>query len=262
MKEKEEFTMSHFTVGVITRDPYNVDYLLRPYDENGTDYYIKELYMSKEDYINSYKNEHPDTTLTDEQIYATANDMYTGIEEDGIYDYYNPDAKWDWYEIGGRWSNSLKVKKDAQFNMGGHYGKMGTPEGKGRYRWVDAAPLCEIEWDLMNTVSPEQKKKASEFWDKYVLNQDPSYDAKFAYKREYYLDRYKTKEEYIKRTNIFTTHDLLVEDREWITVGDMGWFGCDDSTYDSETDYIKQFYDIVKAPEYQNYWFVVVDCHI
>ena len=254
--------MSHFTVGVITRDPYNVDYLLRPYDENGTDYYIKELYMSKEDYINSYKNEHPDTTLTDEQIYATANDMYTGIEEDGIYDYYNPDAKWDWYEIGGRWSNSLKVKKDAQFNMGGHYGKMGTPEGKGRYRWVDAAPLCEIEWDLMNAVSPEQKKKASEFWDKYVLNQDPNYDAKFAYKREYYLDRYKTKEEYIKRTNIFTTHDLLVEDREWITVGDMGWFGCDGSTYDSETDYIKQFYDIVKAPEYQNYWFVVVDCHI
>ena len=262
MKEKEEFTMSHFTVGVITRDPYNVDYLLRPYDENGTDYYIKELYMSKEDYINSYKNEHPDTTLTDEQIYATANDMYTGIEEDGIYDYYNPDAKWDWYEIGGRWSNSLKVKKDAQFNMGGHYGKMGTPEGKGRYRWVDAAPLCEIEWDLMNTVFPEQKKKASEFWDKYVLNQDPNYDAEFAYKREYYLDRYKTKEEYIKRTNIFTTHDLLVEDREWITVGDMGWFGCDGSTYDSETDYIKQFYDIVKAPEYQNYWFVVVDCHI
>lgn len=254
--------MSHFTVGVITRDPCNVDYLLRPYDENGTDYYIKELYMSKEDYINSYKNEHPDTTLTDEQIYATANDMYTGIEEDGIYDYYNPDAKWDWYEIGGRWPNSLKVKKDAQFNMGGHYGKMGTPEGKGRYRWVDAAPLCEIEWDLMNTISPEQKKKASEFWDKYVLNQDPSYDAKFAYKREYYLDRYKTKEEYIKRTNIFTTHDLLVEDRGWITVGDMGWFGCDGSTYDSETDYIKQFYDIVKAPEYQNYWFVVVDCHI
>ena len=254
--------MSHFTVGVITRDPHNVDYLLRPYAENGTDYYIKELYMSKEDYINSYKNEHPDTTLTDEQIYATANDMYTGVEEDGIYDYYNPDAKWDWYEIGGRWPNSLKVKKDAQFNMGGHYGKMGTPEGKGRYRWVDAAPLCEIEWDLMNTVSPEQKKKASEFWDKYVLNQDPNYDAKFAYKREYYLNRYKTKEEYIKRTNIFTTHDLLVEDREWITVGDMGWFGCDDSTYDSETDYIKQFYDIVKAPEYQNYWFVVVDCHI
>lgn len=254
--------MSHFTVGVITREPCNVDYLLRPYDENGTDYYIKELYMSKEDYINSYKNEHPDTTLTDEQIYETANDMYTGVEEDGIYDYYNPDAEWDWYEIGGRWPNSLKVKKDAQFNMGGHYGKMGTPEGKGRYRWVDAAPLCEIEWDLMNTVSPEQKKKASEFWDKYVLNQDPNYDAKFAYKREYYLDRYKTKEEYIKRINIFTTHDLLVEDREWITVGEMSWFGCDDSTYDSETDYIKQFYDIVKAPEYQNYWFVVVDCHI
>lgn len=254
--------MSHFTVGVITRNPHNVDYLLALYDENGTDYYIKELYMSKEDYINDYKNEHPDTTLTDEQIYATADDMYSGVEEDGIYDYYNPDAKWDWYEIGGRWSNALKVKKDARFRMGGHYDDAGVPTGKGRYRWVDAAPLCEIEWDLMNTVSPEQKKEASEFWDKYVLNQDPNYDAKFAYKREYYLDRYKTKEEYIKRTNTFTTHDLLVEDQGWFTVGKMGWFGCDASTYDSEADYIKQFYDIVKTPEYQNYWFVVVDCHI
>ena len=254
--------MSHFTVGVITRNPHNVDCLLAPYDENGTDYYIKELYMSKEDYINDYKNEHPDTTLTDEQIYATADDMYSGVEKDGIYDYYNPDAKWDWYEIGGRWSNALKVKKDAQFRMGGHYDEVGVPTGKGRYRWVDAAPLCEVEWDLMNTVTPKQKKEASEFWDKYVLNQDPNYDAKFAYKREYYLDRYKTKEEYIKRTNTFTTHDLLVEDQGWFTVGDMGWFGCDDSTYDSETNYIKQFYDIVKTTEYQNYWFVVVDCHI
>ena len=49
--------------------------------------------MSKEDYINEYKNEHPDTTLTDEQIYATADDMYSGVEEDGIYDYYNPNVE-------------------------------------------------------------------------------------------------------------------------------------------------------------------------
>lgn len=41
--------------------------------------------------------------------------MYSGVEEDGIYDYYNPDAKWDWYEIGGRWSNALKVKKMPDF---------------------------------------------------------------------------------------------------------------------------------------------------
>lgn len=220
--------------------------------------------MGKEQYLVDYRQYHEDTTLTDDEIWEIAKDEYgvDNVDEDMIYTCYNPDAKWDWYVIGGRWSNSLKVKKDAQFRIEGRYNSAGIPKGKGPYRWVDAAPLCEIEWDSMNTVSPKQKKEASEFWDKYVLNQDPNYDAKFAYKREYYLDRYKTKEEYIKRTNIFTTHDLLVEDREWITIGDMGWFGCDDSTYDSETDYIKQFYDIVKAPEYQNYWFVVVDCHI
>ena len=32
--------------------------------------------------------------------------------EDGCPGYYeNPNAKWDWYEVGGRWKNMLKLKE-------------------------------------------------------------------------------------------------------------------------------------------------------
>lgn len=41
------------------------------------------------------------------------------------YSTYNPHSKWDWYEVGGRWSNSIKTKKNE---------------------FVDACFLDEIDW--------------------------------------------------------------------------------------------------------------------
>lgn len=34
------------------------------------------------------------------------------VDEDGLYEMttYNPDSKWDWYEVGGRWAGHLKLK--------------------------------------------------------------------------------------------------------------------------------------------------------
>ena len=38
-----------------------------------------------------------------------------GIDDHGLYALttYNRDAKWDWYEVGGRWSGFLKLKPGA-----------------------------------------------------------------------------------------------------------------------------------------------------
>lgn len=254
--------MSHFTVGIITRDPHRIDTLLEPYCEGDEYYYEKELYMDRDQYIEEYKINNPDTTLTDDEIYETAKDSYSGVEEDGIYDYYNPDAKWDWYEIGGRWANSLKIPKNCESYDGQHYGESNNPKGKGRYRWVDGAKIKDICWAEMNHLTKEALKSHSDFWDKYVLNGDPDYDPGFAYKREYYLDRYKTKENYIMKQSTFATHSLLIEEDGWYEVGEMGWFGVDDSTADSENDYLTKFYDIINNPTYNDYWFIVVDCHI
>ena len=33
------------------------------------------------------------------------------IQPDGsVYSEYNPNSKWDWYEVGGRWKNLLRLK--------------------------------------------------------------------------------------------------------------------------------------------------------
>lgn len=35
----------------------------------------------------------------------------------GIYSTYNPDSKWDWYSVGGRWSKSIKTKSGEFVDM-------------------------------------------------------------------------------------------------------------------------------------------------
>ncbi|AQS86669.1 hypothetical protein AA101099_2488 [Neoasaia chiangmaiensis NBRC 101099] len=39
---------------------------------------------------------------------------YVRNHDTGRYGYFhNPDAKWDWYEIGGRWSGRLMIRQEA-----------------------------------------------------------------------------------------------------------------------------------------------------
>ena len=38
-----------------------------------------------------------------------------GLDEEGVYRLttYNPNSKWDWYEVGGRWTGYFKLKAEA-----------------------------------------------------------------------------------------------------------------------------------------------------
>ena len=38
-------------------------------------------------------------------------------ENDNLISHYNPDSRWDWYSIGGRWSGFLPLKdRDEEGN--------------------------------------------------------------------------------------------------------------------------------------------------
>ena len=75
--------------------------------------------------------------------------------------------------------------------------------------------------------------------------------------------KHSNKENYIMKQSTFYTHDLLDGiEGEWHTMGDMGWFGCDNATGSSLDNYLNKFYGIIRNPEYQDYWFIVVDCHV
>ena len=83
---------------------------------------------------------------------------YRGYEynkEEKRYGFYcNPNAMWDWYQIGGRWPVTFLVKADCtEYSFGerswGNYSKKyPAPEG---YMWVSAARKKDICWDVMRS---------------------------------------------------------------------------------------------------------------
>ena len=59
---------------------------------------------------------------------------YTIDEEDNLLTTYNPDSKWDWYEVGGRWSGFLVLKEKDE---------------EGDIIETNQALFSEIDWDYM-----------------------------------------------------------------------------------------------------------------
>ena len=142
--------MSHFAVYVFTnKDGRDIDELLAPYDEEivCAPYivYTRQQAIEKvREEINDFKNSSiyqdflrdPDTykqncenedhikyleeefpkkmKWTDDECYEDLKRWYEEdmIDEDGnLLSTYNPNSKWDWYEIGGRWSKELINKE-------------------------------------------------------------------------------------------------------------------------------------------------------
>lgn len=260
--------MSHFTVGVIVHQPEDLEAALAPYCEQDENYMIREIEWTKDGYIKYYRDNNPEAVdKTDEQIWQDAQEEYGSdhCDDENIYCYYNPDAKWDWWSIGGRWRYRLKVPKSAE-HIKDRDMFFGEPrKQKGKYRWCDGAKIKDIKWTDMNRPTANQLKDMGRFWDVVVdgAPKEEGEDFGWHYKPEYYKDMYGTKENYIMKECMFYTHDLLDGiNTEWYTMGDMGWFGCDASTRESFEAYLQDFYEIIQRPEYQDYWFIVVDCHI
>lgn len=109
--------MSHFTVLVIGDD---IKEQLAPYDENievekylVADVTENDIQQFKDYYLDKF----PEKKEKDfEFLYSIHGEDWNGNryqkDPDDVwreYSTYNPKSKWDWYQIGGRWSGSLKV---------------------------------------------------------------------------------------------------------------------------------------------------------
>ena len=54
---------------------------------------------------------------TDEECYQDVASWYDDEDKDeqgNLYSTYNPNSKWDWYSVGGRWSGLLTTKSGEQ----------------------------------------------------------------------------------------------------------------------------------------------------
>ena len=184
---------------------------------------VSELYPTFEEYMEKYEG-------------------YERDPETGEYGYWeNPNAKWDWYQIGGRFSELLKTKTGLRVNYG-------------RIRDLDFAP--------------DQKEylRATRFWEVCVegaplLPGESKRDFDAFYTAQYYIDQFGTKEEYAASMAAVVPWAFVSFDGEWHEKGEMGWFGAHDATKDSRVAFREAFYKALQDAAPTDY-VVMVDCHI
>ena len=72
----------------------------------------------------------------------------------------NPNSKWDWYQLGGRWKGNFLPKEEAS----GNSGSPGIFGNQGREGWVDQIRKGDVDWDKMREI---KKQELHDQYDKY-----------------------------------------------------------------------------------------------
>lgn len=156
-------------------------------------------------------------------------------DEDAVFGYYfNPNAEWDWFEIGGRWNNSIKTKSGV---------------------FCNSCKIGEIDF------TPDERKMEinRHFWE-IVVNKEPLKEGEkkpFCFYTEEYLKKlYGDKETYALRNSTFSTYSILTPDGEWLSLSS--------ATENEEREWYKFYQSIIKkfAEENPDYVVTLVDCHI
>jgi len=228
-------------------------------------------------------------TVPVDQYFKTYDDYmrdyhgYQYDEDQEAYGYYtNPNAQWDWYQVGGRWPFCFLVRDDCQSAIIGERGWSWKQEdfeaarkGPEGYIWVAGAKKCDIEWDLMKQLGTEKQAKLFRLCEKWAVDGErpEAFDSLYVLTDKgvenwgdilYVHD--ETLEANFKRFGCdqdkkyaYTTYAYLDEGR-WLSQGDMGWFGISSNEMEPATwqDMVEQFID--KVPD--DYLLVSVDCHI
>ena len=109
----------------------------------------------------------------------------------------NPNAKWDWYSVGGRWSDFF-VSRNGEKS--------------------DSLKKGSIDWEFMKAA---RAKEAEKNWNEYLIGKVEG--DKFASFR-YGIRNGDTRESYIERNSKIGTFAVL-KDGIWHERGEMGWWG-------------------------------------
>ncbi len=151
--------MSHFTVMVIGEDP---EEQLAPYQENNMGD-CPEKYLEFNDETESLKTSWEELTEEEKSEFKTFENFAEDEgykEHEGKYGYWeNPNAKWDWYVLGGRWNGFLKLKEGA-VGESGRGGLFSQPAEEGT---ADSAFKKDIDFFNMRKDAAEE---AGKLWDK------------------------------------------------------------------------------------------------
>lgn len=182
--------MSHFSVVVCIEDPERLTEVMAPYDEN------REV-APYEDYeegepaaywavtsLREHEGLNPDdATLTWAQVAEAYNRRYGGDESplvatgDGLRAYTistrNPDAKWDYWRIGGRWGGYFPYHADAAKAVMQPASGWDSPGFKPLH--CDGGPKSALNLDALRAEKGEEARKT---WAEFRALTDGTPEAK------------------------------------------------------------------------------------
>jgi hypothetical protein len=228
------------------------------------------------------------------ELYSTFEEFMTGWHNENKRDektnrygyWHNPNAKWDWYSEGGRWTGYFKPKNGTK----GKLGQPGAFDNKPTEGWVDSIKLGDIDIDGMLQASIDKANKTYDTLEAILKGRPlPSWnairekhgentsqarveynslevvndlnDAKFYVFGDFVETFCNSREEYVEKCKNQTMVPFsVVKDGKWYQKGEMGWFGMstDEMTQD---EWNKQFWKMIKElpPETE---LTLLDCHI
>lgn len=266
--------MSHYAVLVLHKENQNIRDLLAPYDENlKVEPYKEQTKQEAIDFMKQHLVPHNDfmKEYTDDELidWYVANYGSYSIGKDGdIYSTYNPDSKWDWYEIGGRFSGQLTLDDEGLADCEREYkeswGYEIEEDMRDEYRNVDSAPVKYIQWTTL--LSTEEKNKMRRWWEINVdgdeLKDGEEKDDFFIWKPEYYKERYKDADTYIKIQETVCYHAVITPDGVWHEPSKMGWWACTDGNPADELKWDLEFKSKFIDTANPEWIATIVDCHI
>ena len=181
---------------------------------------------------------------------------------------YNPDSKWDFWSVGGRWPGKIRLIPGRGCNKGtpsyAFKHAKEDPYGDDPLN-VDSANMCDIDWKYMDK---QQYDYAIEYWDELMFSplEEHQYRTEWVMsERKRLLDKYKTKENYAKKVGKFGTYAILTPYHGWVAPGDMLMFGMSSET-EGETEKFKSktYSKILRELQKKDpdILISIVDCHI
>ncbi len=231
--------MSHFCLGVICRNGTESEKLLKPFSEN-SDEFLK-FHSITEEYKEKYERSEFKEKYSTFDEYMEEYELEERDAKTNDYGYWsNPNGKWDWYEIGGRYKRMAPLKDGTKSTI---------------------AKIKDINFDR----DDEVYKKLKRFWELVVEEQPLKEGEKEPmswYSKNFYTENYESKYEYADKESRFKTFALLTPDGVWLERGKVLWFGIDTRNKESNNDFEEAFKEIVEDPKYQDFYLVLVDCHI
>lgn len=245
--------MSHYAVGVIipkdcddveeylaeVMAPYNEELRVAPYIDQTYDELIREAKKMREQGYDEFRN-----LLTEEELYAAIL-KWKGIrpiidtdDAGNSLSTYNPNAKWDWYVVNGRFA-SLGVSADGS-----------------RVSDIIARPIDEAEYN-------KRLRQFEVFVEGGRLNpgEESLCDDIRWWRPEYIRERYLTAECFAQSLSQFSTYAVITPNGVWHSAGEMGWFGMSSEGFEEAREWETAYRSKYLEP-YKDWKMVVVDCHI